>query len=124
MIKNNNNNNSSNNNNSNNNKKKNDDDDDDNNNNNNNNIIIIIIIIITIKIIIIIMAMTMTMKAAVREFYNMITACGFESRLGLEFLGFSKWHFLKLVIIGFLPVFRFPPLFHWLMVTPNRMKLR
>ena len=26
--------------------------------------------------------------------------CGFGSRLGLEFSGFSTWHFLKLVVNG------------------------
>ena len=37
--------------------------------------------------------------------------CRFESRLGLEFSGFSMWHFLKLVVRGFLRVLRFPPFF-------------
>ena len=27
--------------------------------------------------------------------------CGFESRLGFEFSGFSMWHFLKLIVRGF-----------------------
>ena len=36
--------------------------------------------------------------------------CGFESRLGPESLGFSMWHFLKLVAVGFLRVLWFPPL--------------
>ena len=44
--------------------------------------------------------------------------CGFESRLGLESLGCSTWHFLKLVVRGFLRVLRFPPLYHRLMVQP------
>ena len=39
--------------------------------------------------------------------------CGFEFRLGLELSGFSMWHFLKLVVRGFL---QFPPLLHRLMV--------
>ena len=43
--------------------------------------------------------------------------CGFESRLGLEFSGFSMWHFLKLVVRSFLWVLRFPPLLHLLMVS-------
>ena len=30
--------------------------------------------------------------------------CGFESRLGLEFSGFSMWYFLNLVVRGFLRV--------------------
>ena len=38
--------------------------------------------------------------------------CGFESRLGLEFSGFGMWHFLTLVVRGFLRVLRFPPLLH------------
>ena len=29
--------------------------------------------------------------------------CGFESRMGFEFWGFSMWDFLKLVVWGFLP---------------------
>ena len=44
--------------------------------------------------------------------------CGFESRLGLESLGFSMWHFLKLVSRGFLLVLQFPPLLHRLTVQP------
>ena len=38
--------------------------------------------------------------------------CGFESCLGLESLGCSMLHFLKLVARGFLKVLRFPPLLH------------
>ena len=38
--------------------------------------------------------------------------------MGLEFSGFSMWHFLKLVIRGFLQVLLFPPLLHRLMVQP------
>ena len=45
---------------------------------------------------------------------------GFESWLGLEFSGFSMWHFLKLVIRGFLQVLRFPPSFFQLVVQPIR----
>ena len=37
---------------------------------------------------------------------------GFESRLGLESLDCSMWHFLKLAARGFLRVLRFPPLLH------------
>ena len=47
----------------------------------------------------------------------------FESRLGLEFSGFVMWHFLKLVVRGFLQVFGFPPLLHQLMVSTNKIKL-
>ena len=32
--------------------------------------------------------------------------CGFESRLGLEFSGFSMWQFLRLVVRGFLRALR------------------
>ena len=34
---------------------------------------------------------------------------GFQSRLGLESSGFSMWHFLKLVAMGFRRVLRFLP---------------
>ena len=44
--------------------------------------------------------------------------CRFKSRLELEFSGFSMWHILNLIIRGFLPVLRFPPLLHQLMVQP------
>ena len=37
---------------------------------------------------------------------------------GLESLGFSMWHFLKLVTRGFLRVLQFPPLLHLFMVQP------
>ena len=47
-----------------------------------------------------------------------VLECRFESRLGLVFSSFSMWHFLKLVIRGFLQVLRFPPLLHGLMVPP------
>ena len=50
--------------------------------------------------------------------------CGFESRLGLESSGFSMWHSLKLVVMGFLRVLRFPPLLHRLMVQPINWKLK
>ena len=33
--------------------------------------------------------------------------CRFKSRLGLESPGFSMWHFLKLVVRGFLQVLQF-----------------
>ena len=46
--------------------------------------------------------------------------CGFESRLGLELSGFSMWHFLKLVVRGFLWVLRFFPSFIGLIVQPIR----
>ena len=49
---------------------------------------------------------------------------GFKSRLGLEFSDFSVWHFLKLVVRGFLWVLRFPPLLHWLMVSVNKVVLK
>ena len=42
----------------------------------------------------------------------------------LNLLGFSMWHFLKLVARGFRRVFRFPPLFHRLMVSDNKIKLK
>ena len=48
--------------------------------------------------------------------------CGFESCLGLEVSGFSMWHFLKLVVEGFLQVLRFFPLLHRLMVSSNKKK--
>ena len=38
--------------------------------------------------------------------------CAFVSRLGLESLDCSMWHFLKVVDRGFLRVLRFPPLLH------------
>ena len=53
--------------------------------------------------------------------------CGFESRLGLEFSGLSMWHFLELVVRGFLRVHRFPPLLHrlcfsrWIEANINAM---
>ena len=47
-----------------------------------------------------------------------------ESRSGLEFSGFSMWHFLKLVVRGFLRVLRFPPLLHRLMVSANKERLK
>ena len=48
--------------------------------------------------------------------------CRFESRLGLEFSGFSMWHFLKLVVRDFLRVLQFPPFLHRLMVSANKDK--
>ena len=48
--------------------------------------------------------------------------CGFKSQLGLEFLGFSMWPILKLVIRAFLWVLRFPPLLHWLIISADKMK--
>ena len=44
--------------------------------------------------------------------------CGFESRLGLGFLSFSMWNFLKPAVRGFLWVPWFPPLLNRLMVQP------
>ena len=49
--------------------------------------------------------------------------CWFESRSGLEFSGFSMWHFLKLDVRGFLRVLRFPPLLHRLMVSAHKVRL-
>ena len=49
---------------------------------------------------------------------------GFESRLGLESLGCSMWHFLKLVARGFLRALRFPPLLHWFNGSANKIKLK
>ena len=43
--------------------------------------------------------------------------CGLESRLGLEFPGFGMWHFLKLVVRGFLRVRWIPSLLHELQWT-------
>ena len=48
---------------------------------------------------------------------------GFESRLGLEYSGFSMWHFLTLVARGFLRVLRFPPLLHRFNGSANEIKL-
>ena len=50
--------------------------------------------------------------------------CGFESRSGFEFSGFSMWHFLKLVVRGFLRVLRFPPLLYPLIVSASKIKLK
>ena len=50
--------------------------------------------------------------------------CGFESRLGLDVSGFSMWHFLKLVVRGFLRVLRFPPLLYRLMISANKITLK
>ena len=36
----------------------------------------------------------------------------FKSQLGLEFSGFSMWHFLKLIVRDFLWVLQFPHLLH------------
>ena len=49
---------------------------------------------------------------------------GFESRLGLEISSSSMWHFLKLVVGGFLRILRFPPLLHRLMVSTNKDKAK
>ena len=46
--------------------------------------------------------------------------CRFESWLRLELSGFGTWHFLKLVVRGFLRVLRFSPFLHRLMVQPIR----
>ena len=40
--------------------------------------------------------------------------CQFKSRLGLGFSGFGMWHFLKLVLGGFLWVLWFAPFLHGL----------
>ena len=50
-------------------------------------------------------------------------SAGSSLALGLEFLRFSMWHFLTLVVKGFLRVLRFPPLLHRLMVSVNNVKL-
>ena len=42
--------------------------------------------------------------------------CRFESWLGLEFSGFSMWHYLKLIDRGFLRVLWVLPLLHQLIV--------
>ena len=49
---------------------------------------------------------------------------GFESRLGFEFSSFRMWHFLKLVVMGFLRVFGFPPLLRRLIFSANKIKLK
>ena len=49
---------------------------------------------------------------------------GFESRLGLESLGCSMWHFVTLIARGFLRVLRFPPLLHRLNGSANKIKLK
>ena len=48
---------------------------------------------------------------------------GLESWLGLEFAGFSRWHFLKLVVRGFLRVLRCPPLLHQLIILVNKLNV-
>ena len=48
--------------------------------------------------------------------------CGFESRLGLEFVGFNMWYFLKLLVRGFLRVLWFPPLLHGSALSANKIK--
>ena len=50
--------------------------------------------------------------------------CRFESQLGLEFCGFSMWHFLKLVIRGFLRVLLFPPFLHRLTMSTKKVALK
>ena len=52
-----------------------------------------------------------------------VSMSGFESRLGLESLGCSMWHFLKLIARGFLWVLWFPPLLHWFNGSANKIKL-
>ena len=49
--------------------------------------------------------------------------CGFESQLGLEFSGFSMWHFLKLFIRGFLQVLWDLSLIYRLMVSANKINV-
>ena len=53
-----------------------------------------------------------------------VLLCGFESPLGLESSGFSKWHFLKLAARGFLWVLQFPPLLHRFNGSDNKVKLK
>ena len=57
----------------------------------------------------------MVSKSAFLACHQMLE-CGFESRLGLEFSGFSMWHSLKHVVMVFLWVLPFPPLLHRIMV--------
>ena len=45
-------------------------------------------------------------------------------RLGLEVLGFSIWHVLKVIIRGVLQALQFPPLLHQLMVSAYEIKLK
>ena len=47
-----------------------------------------------------------------------------ESWLELKFFSFSVWHFVKLIVSGFLQVLQFPPLLHKLMVSANKIKLK
>ena len=47
-----------------------------------------------------------------------------ESCLGLDFWDFSMWHFLKLVVRGFLQVLQFPPLCHQLINSANKIKVK
>ena len=49
---------------------------------------------------------------------------GLESRLGLESSGCNMWHFLKLVVRGFLRVLRFPPLLHRFNGSANKIELK
>ena len=48
----------------------------------------------------------------------------FESRLGLTFSSFSMWHFLKLIVRGFLLELLFSPFLCGLMVSANKIKLK
>ena len=48
----------------------------------------------------------------------------FESDILLEFLGFSMWHVLKLVVGDFLWVLQFSPFLPWIMVSANEIKLK
>ena len=66
------------------------------------------------------------MRGAMVSFPSLppMLVCGFKSWLGLEFSGVSMWHFLKLVIRGFLRVLRFPPFLRRLMVSANNIKLK
>ena len=52
---------------------------------------------------------------------SIMLLCGFESGLGLESLGLSMSHFLKLVAKRFL---RFPLLLHWFNDSANKIKLK
>ena len=47
-----------------------------------------------------------------------------ESQLGLEFSGFSMWHFLQLVVRGFLWVHCFPSRLYQLMVLAKEIQLK
>ena len=53
-----------------------------------------------------------------------VLECRFESQLGLEFSGFSMWHFLKVIVRGFLWLLWFPSLLHRWKVSAHKIKLK